>query len=244
MGFAPGGVGLADLGDLDGDGDLDLVLKHSFANTISVLFNQGNGTFAGRSTYAVGDGPTGLALGDLNGDGYLDVVVSNYWSNSISVLINQGDNTFGDQRTYVTGSGPLRIVTVDLDGDGDLDLAYTTDEAGTVSVWFNRGDATFDDPANHSIPLASGMSPLVAGDLDGDGDMDLVAGNRNTGDIAILLNRGNGSFDVRTFSTDGQPRLLALGDLDVSGDGALDLVILSDLRSRANAPEVVVLLNR
>jgi hypothetical protein len=77
------------LGDLDGDGDLDMVFANYFSYDASVLLNNGDGTFASQTRYSAGAGPYSVSLGDLDADGKLDMAVANYWSSDVSVLLNQ-----------------------------------------------------------------------------------------------------------------------------------------------------------
>src|SRR5262249_48927353 len=99
VGSAPQSVAL---GDLDGDGFLDLAVANStYPNgTVSVLKNQGDGTFAAALSYAVGSAPRSVAVGDVDGDQDLDLAVANYFSNTVSVLRNQGDGTFAAALSY------------------------------------------------------------------------------------------------------------------------------------------------
>ena len=98
-GFTPWSVSL---GDLDGDGDLDMAVANEQSDDASVLLNRGDGTFASQTRYAAGDGPTSVSLGDLDGDGDLDMAVAN------------------EERRHerAAQSVPIRRVTGDLNADG------------------------------------------------------------------------------------------------------------------------------
>src|SRR5262245_40466440 len=93
------------IGDLDGDGDEDLAVANYYGDDVSVLLNEGRGTFATQVTYPVGDGPTAVSIADLDGDGDRDLAVANwaYPVGSASVLLNQGGGTFATSVTCVTG---------------------------------------------------------------------------------------------------------------------------------------------
>ncbi len=75
------------IGDLDGDGDLDLAVANFANDHVSVLLNQGDGTFADDALHWGGDGPFSVAIGDLDGDGDLDLAVANLNSDNVSVLL-------------------------------------------------------------------------------------------------------------------------------------------------------------
>ena len=76
------------IGDLNGDGALDLAVANEWSDTVSVLLGNGDGTFRSAVDYGAGDGPFSVAIGDVDGDGTLDLAVANFWSDNVSVLIN------------------------------------------------------------------------------------------------------------------------------------------------------------
>ena len=82
------------LGDMDGDGDLDVLTANSGANTVSIRLNDGTGSFGGGTDFGVGTYPYGMAVGDVDGDGDLDVLTANYGAsgtgNTVSVRLNNG----------------------------------------------------------------------------------------------------------------------------------------------------------
>src|SRR6188474_1023758 len=133
-----------EMGDFDGDGDLDLVASNSGSNlqgtTISLLLNQGGGTFGGRRDFPAVQGPVGLAPADFNGDGRLDVAVAGYeehgLSNKIAVLLNDGAGGFLAPTLHTVGSGPHRLAAGDLNLDGRVDLVVARLER-KVSVLMN-----------------------------------------------------------------------------------------------------------
>ena len=230
VGSVPSSVAM---GDLDGDRHPDLVTANWNDDSISVLLNQGDGTFAGRVDYNVGRYPSSVAAGDLDGDSDLDLVAANRHSDNVSVLLNKGTGTFGAQVTYDVGY-PQSVAVGDLDGDGDLDLV-TARSDNNVSVLLNEGDGTFAGQVTYGV----GNDPwsVAVGDLDGDGHPDLVTANRSSYNVSVLLNQGDGTFASQvTYEVQIYPHSVAVGDLD--GDGHLDLVT-------ANYPSdnVSVLLN-
>src|SRR5262249_39354759 len=105
---------------------------------MSVLLNNGDGTFGAQVAYPTGPYPTHVVASDLNGDGAPDLTVTNFNFGDVSVLLNNGDGTFGAQVLYTTGKGSVAVTTADLDGDGVPDLAVANQNDNNVSVLLTR----------------------------------------------------------------------------------------------------------
>lgn len=136
-------LGLA-LGDVDGDGDLDLLTTNFLANTVSVRFNGGDargtntGRFSAGAKVPVGSRPQRLALADVDHDGDLDLLVTCTGAGTVSVRLNGGDPSgaglgyFGGGSDPAVGVAPVGLALADVDGDGDLDLLTTNPTASQV----------------------------------------------------------------------------------------------------------------
>ncbi|MGB2698215.1 MAG: FG-GAP-like repeat-containing protein, partial [Candidatus Zixiibacteriota bacterium] len=134
--------------DLDGDSDLDLAAANEYYddNRVSILMNNGDGTFQAQVDYETGDDPYCVYCADLDGDLDLDLVTANLRSDSVSVLKNNGDGTFQAKVDYAVGDCPTSVFCSDLDGDTDLDLAVTNLCSDNISILKNKGDGTFERP--------------------------------------------------------------------------------------------------
>jgi 6-phosphogluconolactonase (cycloisomerase 2 family) len=210
-------------GDVDGDGDLDMLTANSGANAVSVLLNDGKGSFTFSSSCAVGTTPRSVAVGDVDGDGDLDVLTANGSANTVSVLLNNGSGTFTLSSSLAVGTTPQSVAVGDVDGDGDLDVFTANFGSNTVSVLRNNGSGTFtlaSSPAVGSYPW-----DLAVGDVNGDGNLDVLTINGGSNTVSVLLNNGSGSFTLGSSpstNTSEGPRAIAVGDID--GDGDLDVL--------------------
>jgi hypothetical protein len=142
------------MGDLNGDGKLDLVTAGG-----GVLLGKGNGTFLSGVGSATGADPRALVLGDLNGDDMLDLVVANGTTAMVSVLLGRGDGTLVAKVDYACGNGPASVATGDLNGDGKPDLVTANFASNTASVLFGKDDGTFatqGGPQPHGRPECCG----------------------------------------------------------------------------------------
>ena len=184
--------------DVDGDGLTDLLVSSSDGDSgatpsgrVSVYLTRAAGGLVRAGDVAAGARAYGLAVGDLDGDGLLDVVTTSY--NGIDVLVGHGDGTFGSP-AHVAGGNLREPVVADFNGDGLADVAaadfYHDSFLGAVDVFANKGDGTF---GLSRVELGSQTFPtrLTAGDLNGDGHVDLVATN---GAFHVILGHGDGTF--------------------------------------------------
>jgi hypothetical protein len=211
--------------DLDGDGDLDLAVANCMSTIVSILMNNGDGTFQSAVNYGAGANPYSVFCADLDGDGDLDLAVANEGSDNVSILKSNGDGTFQTKVDYGAGVGPVSLFCADLDGDGDLDLAVANNGSGNVSILKNNGDGTFQT----KVDYGTGVYPysVFCADLDGDSDLDLAVANTGSNNVSILKNNGDGTFQTAVnYGTGDYPYSVFCADLD--GDGDLDLAVAND----------------
>jgi hypothetical protein len=224
-----GGLGVVDLdiGDLDNDGDLDVVTAAASAGAVGVLLNNGDGTMAERVTYATVDDTRGVALGDLNGDSVLDVVATGYDSNDVMVLLGNGDGTFSPPNLrHLVGEQPVHPIVGDFTGDGLADVVVANSRGTTVSLLVGDGAGAFDDV--RELDAGGSPSDLALIDFDGDGDLDLAASGYGGMGVAIFELRDDALLDAINLGVPGTPRSLAAGDMDLDGDEDLMLGEASD----------------
>jgi hypothetical protein len=217
------------IADFNGDQKPDVALVNGTPqSSVEVYLGLGDGNFAaptailpaGSGDYEV------LSVGDLNGDGKPDVATSDAMGNQAIILLGKGDGTFEAPSKPVVGNHPRGVVLADLDGDGKVDLAAANVMDSNVTLLLGNGDGTVGSPAALSTGGEANPFFLTAGDVDGDGKLDLVTSNNNaTGSISVLRNQGQGMFAKGVpYPTGGDYAAQAtIGD--VSGDGHPDVVV-------------------
>jgi len=206
------------LGDVDRDGDTDVVVSWRDTSQAEVYTNDGSGNFQLSQTIA-STYVKASALGDLDGDSDVDMVLANSEGYPNKVFLNDGLGTFLDSGQALGSSYTYHVGLGDLDKDGDLDL-ITANIAAEQRVFRNDGWGMFS--LWHTLGASSGYShPVLIEDIDNDNDLDAITAGDST---CIYLNDGfgqlSGSGQVLpgTSGLNGDARLL-----DADGDGDLDL---------------------
>jgi hypothetical protein len=239
------------LGDLDGDGKLDIVVANRSERFVSVFKNTSTkgsittSSLASKIDVTTGSSPNSVAIGDLDNDGKLDLVTSNTNSNtstpSLSVLKNTGTTGVIDSQTFatkidITLPNAWIVVLGDLDADGKLDLAASRLNSNLISVFKNNTKTGVIDATSFAtkVDFKTGSSPaeIAIGDLNADGKPELVVANLNGSSVSVFENKATaGSIDATSFATKvdysapAGSGSVAIGDLN--GDGKPDLAIAS-----------------
>lgn len=214
------------VGDLNNDGNSDVVTANLTNGNSSILLGNGSGSFT-VSTIAIGGGSnTGVEVADLNLDGKMDIAFSGS-AGVVSFFSGNGDGTFSARRAFGTGSIPNSILSADVNGDGKLDLATSNQNGANFSVLTNTFSAScvspsFATPTNFTAGIGS-LNNAV-GDVNLDGKPDVIIANAAGNNFSVLLNNGMGGFSTTVLSTLGfAPDSISMADFNK--DGKPDLAI-------------------
>ncbi|HRH61611.1 MAG TPA: FG-GAP-like repeat-containing protein, partial [Chitinophagaceae bacterium] len=205
------------------------------ARRIFISKNNGAGIFSAPIIKEVNPFPSCIAAADFNKDGRIDITTGQ--SLSVDVDLNNGSPTiFADPVSYKTEGSPYDIMVADFNKDGNLDIATCTEyNFEGMSVLLGNGNGTFQPAQNYKgaySPDLRNESGITSGDVDGDGDEDIIVGNYASNDVSIYLNTGNGTFIFKAragiyygveapvyadFTGDGKKDIAALISLPPSG---------------------------
>ena len=226
--LAPGALAV---GDLNGDGKVDVAAAQTNGLNVTVLLGNGNGTLQTSQNFATGASPGSVAIGDFNKDGKLDLVTANRGSaiGTVSVLLNTGtagNVSFEAKRDSSITGLPHSVAVGDFDADGNLDLAVTSNVStphtftyygyygglytgtyytneGFVNVLLGTGTGMFAAP-KATLVTTNELGDLTVGDLNSDGKLDVVTSDgiiRPYVDPTVLIGLGDGTFDAPYYFT-------------------------------------------
>jgi hypothetical protein len=228
---------------LTSSGFQDLLITDPTANTVIILFGNGDGTFkTPATTIPVGSQPSAIVTSDFNADGHQDFAVLNFGNaaapspsdNTLSVFLGGVDATGNPTFTPVagspfalpvTGSQPIAITVADFNGDSKPDLAIVNQTTlvtpaisqGNVVVLQGNGDGTFTESSGSPITVGNLPVAIASGDLDTNGTADLAVVNQTDNSVTILLNQGTGTFAPgpnSPLATSSSPTSITIADFN------------------------------
>ena len=220
-GDALSGTQVVNAGDMDSDGDIDIIVSNYDGKTINILWNYGDATFTAPTLVVNTDiNPGQLVSADFNDDGHQDFAFA---SDTLFVYLNDGGGNFILSDSHFISIWTWNTVAADLNNDGSIDLAVPDVVGESIQVLLNNGNGTFAAPVSYPTPSPK---PLAVVDLNQDASPDLVIGSYLNDTLSVFVNDGAGNF------AEGGVYPVAIGDggvgmatLDYNQDGLADLAV-------------------
>ena len=212
-------------GDIDNDGDLDVVIANGrhWPGQNRIFLNNGSGIFTVSKPLGIESSTSySTELADFDNDGDLDIAVGNDRAPN-NLFLNDGNGNFTKAGNFGENYAPTRnLIIADIDGDGDQDILITN-RGRENEICFNDGNGKFGRTMGFGTRDDSTIDVEVA-DMDNDGDMDLVLANRDEQQNYIYLNNGNQSFRTKIPYGSGADNTRSVAISDLNNDGHLDIV--------------------
>ena len=232
-----------DSGDIDGDGDMDIVMAtyDSTAPFIKCYLNDGSGNFPIEIIVSTTmENVDGLILADVNEDGAFDIIATASTQSKLVYYLSATsmDATYMYTETIIDGAitGPGQVVSGDINNDGHVDLVVAAYDNNRTQWYSGDGSGNFVAQPDVENTILNGPYYVDIADFDADGDLDVLVGYYNDGAIEIYYNQYDGSDpdpattvswikDTQTVDS-GANLILAIAFADVNNDGTMDVVKL------------------
>lgn len=202
------------VGDVDGDGKLDLVGLDDKSGKGQLLFGRGDGTLLTSPDSLLRDY---VVSGDWNGDGIIDLASASVVSNYVNISLGSGDGSFKSSSAYYpVDKGPSGISAGDMNGDGKLDVVAANYDTSVVSLLLGNGDGSLATQRTFSV----GKTPtgIAVADLNGDGMLDVVTSNADSDNVSVLIGNGTGNFATsKEYAAGKYPVAVLVADFNADG---------------------------
>ena len=205
-----------DLGDVDKDGDIDVISCSNTDGLITVHFNDGKGRLTRKTSYPGGKYNRSIVCADFNKDTWPDLATVSVQDMMVNWLINDGTGSFKPKKSIAAGGGfPHDITCADVNQDGNMDLVTVTNSTNKVNLHYGDGAGNFIAPK--SIPVELKPRSVIVTDLNNDKIPDLVVGT-DSRTLNILMGTGGGAFGPYQYLISGVANWgVAVGDFDKNG---------------------------
>jgi hypothetical protein len=226
------GVSNLAVADFRNDGKLDLVAFADNHMSVDVLLGNGDGTFQSPIATELPQRAYSFTVADFNGDQKPDLAVG--YGSTVGLLTGKGDGTFNASLTVINDPG-VGIASADLSGNGKQDLVIRggTVPGITILVAMGNGNGTFQAPVTYSFPLETETGaggPVTLADVNGDGKPDILFSESGGPYAAVLLNKGNGTFNASAelrYEVGERIFIEQIVTGDFTGDGHMDIVTVT-----------------
>lgn len=217
------------VGDLDNDGNIDIVVGNNQQGGINVYLGDADGSFRPVVPYnGIGQPYQGLQILDLDGDGKLDVLFAAYNNNYSSWWRGAGNGTFstgGQNFTSGVGSdsSPMGLAAGDFNGDNKIDFVTVHNQGSpNVNVFLTNGAGSVTSRSFRGYTGYSNPYQAAVGDFNKDDKLDFVVANQGSSTLSVFTGNGAGGFSgPQVLSCGSNPRWLVTGDFNA--DGYLDI---------------------
>ncbi|MBK9383557.1 MAG: VCBS repeat-containing protein [Planctomycetes bacterium] len=209
--FSDARLSAIDVGDIDGDGDTDMVASDFSGDRMLSFLNTGSAVFVPTGAIPVASGPLTATLQDRDADGDLDLLAGHFTSTSIVIWDNQGDGSFASRRDLLSDSPVTDLILVDWNGDTQLDLLAASFTTSSVDILLADG---LEYGEAFGVGVGFRVRRIQSGDLDGDGAVELVTANFEEAAISIIERDDSGDpVAPRTYPAGPFPFYFAVTDL-------------------------------
>jgi len=234
--------------DCDGDGTDDMLTTNRLESNLTLLTNQGDGSFATQHFTIDGLGQTACAVMDINHDGIPDIFIGMHDSREIAILLGDGNGHFTMTGRQEVIGRPWMIAAGDVNGDGHADVVSVNSTGNSTVVLLGDGAGNLSEPTTLLSPDMVFPLAVDLGDLDGDGDLDMVTSNYTSANYLLFENDGLGNFQLAKILDAPNRASCAIlhdrdndGDLDITTtDEGNDMILLFENTlpvSTSNVPE-------
>ncbi|MDR4494643.1 MAG: FG-GAP-like repeat-containing protein [Nitrospirales bacterium] len=191
--------------DMTGDEKPDLAVTWSQPSwrspngLVSILKNNGDGTFVFEKVLKPGFTLSAIQGADLNHDGFVDLAVTSLFTDTIRILLQRAGGIFSELEPIKVGFAPVGAVFQDFDGDKELDLVVVNRDSNSLSVFVGDGKGLFASAGHFGVGATP--SAVVVEDFDQDQFPDLATASTNSDGVSVLLS-GGGAIPLPSVSTD------------------------------------------
>lgn len=218
------------VGDFNDDHFLDIVVSNLHPSNIVIFMNLGNGTFNKSMEYNIGNGSSlnSIAVGHFNRDTSSDIVVADFAYGNIYILFGLGNGVFENKTTYSLGPStlPTAVAVTNLNQDEYLDIVVPLSGTNQVAIFLGTNDGILDEAELHSVGTGIAPRSVAIANFDMNNYVDVVVANLQSGDITVLLNYNNNTFNsikMYNISIGSYPIQAIVADLN--DDNHTDIVV-------------------